>query len=85
MMFRHCQYTNAGTYLIAHMDADTVTEYDPSGTVLWTVSAHEPWAAIRLDNGNTLISGNSQGYLREVNSAGDTCGSSTGTTPHTFD
>src|SRR5262249_4996516 len=30
------------------------------------------WAAVRLENGNTLISGNQHGYVREVNRAGDT-------------
>jgi outer membrane protein assembly factor BamB len=72
MMFRHCRYTADGTFLIAHMDADNVTEYDQNGKVLWTVAADQPWAAVRLTNGNTLISGNSRGYVREVNRAGET-------------
>jgi hypothetical protein len=29
------------------------------------------WAAVRLKNGNTLISGNQHGYVREVDSRGE--------------
>lgn len=71
-MFRHCRYTADGTYLMAHMDADKVTEYDATGVPIWTVDAAEPWAAVRLDGGTTLISGNSHGYLREVDRSGRT-------------
>jgi PQQ-like domain len=69
-MFRHCRYTKDGTFLIAHMDMNKVVEYDEKGKVLWTVEALSPWAAVRLKNGNTLISGNQHGYLREVNKEG---------------
>jgi hypothetical protein len=31
-----------------------------------------PWSSIRLHNGNTLISGDGQGYTREVNMKGET-------------
>ena len=70
-MFRHCRYTKEGTFLIAQMDMNKVIEYDEKGNVLWSVDALSPWAAVRLKNGNTLISGNSHGYLREVNKAGE--------------
>jgi hypothetical protein len=71
-MFRHCRYTSDGTFLIAHMDMNKVVEYDENGKAIWSVDAMSPWAAIRLKNGNTLISGNSYGYTREVNKKGET-------------
>jgi hypothetical protein len=64
--------TKAGTFLVAHMDLGKVVEYDTDGKELWSVAAPSAWAAVRLENGNTLISGNQRGYVREVNSNGDT-------------
>jgi hypothetical protein len=64
--------TPAGTFLVAHMDLGKVVEYSPDGNELWSVPAPSAWAAVRLKNGNTLISGNQHGYLREVNPAGET-------------
>jgi hypothetical protein len=62
---RRVRLTKAGTYLVAHMDMNAVTEYDEAGTVVWSVEALSPWSAIRLNNGNTLISSN-KGFVREV-------------------
>jgi hypothetical protein len=70
--FRHVRMTSAGTFLVAHLDLGKVVEYDQSGKELWSVPAPSAWAAVRLKNGNTLISGNQHGYVREVNKAGDT-------------
>ncbi len=36
------------------------------------MGAPSAWAAVRLKNGNILISGNQHGYVREVNSKGET-------------
>jgi hypothetical protein len=69
--FRHIRMTNAGTFLVAHMDLGEVVEYAPDGHVLWSVDAPKAWAAVRLANGNTLISGNEVGYVREVNPRGE--------------
>jgi hypothetical protein len=69
--FRHIRLTNAGTFLVAHMDLDRVAEYDTSGTEIWSVAAPAARAAVRLTNGNTLISGNQHGYVREVNKNGE--------------
>ncbi len=68
--FRHVRPTRAGTFLVAHMDLGKVVEYSSSGKELWSVDAPSAWAAVRLKNGNTLISGNESGYLREVNPSG---------------
>jgi hypothetical protein len=62
---RRVRLTAAGTYLVAHMDMNAVTEYDDAGKVLWSVDALSPWSAVRLRNGNTLISSN-KGFVREV-------------------
>jgi hypothetical protein len=70
--FRHIRMTPAGRYLAAHMDLGKVVEYTEDGKPVWSVNAPAPWAAVRLKNGNTLISGNQYGYVREVDRAGKT-------------
>ena len=70
--FRHVRITEAGTFLVPHMDLGKVVEYDQNGKQLWSVPAPSAWAAVRLKNGNTLISGNQYGYVREVNGKGET-------------
>jgi hypothetical protein len=70
--FRHIRMTPAGTFLVAHMDLGKVVEYSADGKEIWSVAAPSAWAAVRLKNGNTLISGNEKGYVREVNRQGET-------------
>ncbi len=70
--FRHVRLTKKGTILAAHMDFGKVSEYTWGGKEIWSVEAPGTWAAVRLKNGNTLISGNMHGYVREVNPAGQT-------------
>ncbi len=70
--FRHVRMTKAGTFLVPHMDLGKVVEYDTKGKEIWSVEAKSCWAAVRLKNGNTLISGNQLGYVREVNPKGET-------------
>jgi hypothetical protein len=65
--FRHVRPTKAGTFLVPHMDFGRVDEYSRKGQVIWSVEAPGAWAAVRLKNGNTLISGNQNGYVREIN------------------
>jgi hypothetical protein len=55
--------TRDGHFLVAHMDLGKVVEYDKDGKELWSVAAPSAWAAVRLKNGNTLISGNQHGYV----------------------
>jgi Mala s 1-like protein len=69
--FRHIRMTKAHTFLVPHMDLGKVVEYDWSGHPIWSVAAPGAWAAVRLKNGNTLISGNQHGYVREVNPNGE--------------
>jgi hypothetical protein len=68
--FRHIRMTAAGTYLVAHLDLGKVIEYDRHWDSIWSVDAPSAWAAVRLKNGNTLISGNQHGYVREVDPTG---------------
>jgi len=70
--FRHIRMTPAGTILVPHMSEGKVVEYDLNGKEVWSVQAASAWAAVRLQNGNTLISGDAKGYVREVNSKGET-------------
>ena len=69
--FRHVRMTEDGTFLVPHMDLGKVVEYDRDGKEIWSVDAPSAWAAVRLKNGNTLISGNQHGYVREVNRKGE--------------
>jgi hypothetical protein len=69
--FRHVRMTKQGTFLVAHLDLGKVIEYSANGEPVWSAPAPSAWAAVRLDNGNTLISGNQHGYVREVNPAGE--------------
>lgn len=68
--FRAVRYTKAGTILAAHMDWNKVAEYDSTGKVIWQVAVLSPWTALRLPNGNTLVSSN-YGFVKEITPAGD--------------
>jgi hypothetical protein len=70
--FRHIRMLKSGNLLVAHMDLGKVVEYDKTGKEIWSVEAPSCWAAVRLRNGDTLISGNQRGYVREVNAKGET-------------
>jgi len=70
--FRNVRMTSNGTYLMAHLNMGKVIEYDKDWNIIWSVEAPSVWLAIRLKNGNTLISGNQHGYVREVNPKGET-------------
>jgi hypothetical protein len=65
--FRHARLTDAGTYLVAHMDLGKVVEYDENGAAVWSVDAPGVWSAVRLPNGNTLTCGRA---VRELNPQG---------------
>jgi len=79
--FRHIRMLQNGNLLVAHMDLGKVVEYDSAGKEIWSVDAPSAWAAVRLKNGNTLISGNQRGYVR---GRGKPCGRSTRTTFQAF-
>jgi len=70
--FRHVRWTQNKTIIVGLFAEKKVVEFDLDGTALWSVDAASAWSAIRLHNGNTLISGDGLGYTREVNPKGET-------------
>lgn len=68
--FRRARLTPAGTLLAAHMDNNKVAEYNMEGKEVWALAVLSPWAAVRLHNGNTLVTSN-RGFVREFTPAGD--------------
>lgn len=70
--FRRTRVTAQGTYLVSFMGMNKVVEYDKDFKEIWSYSIPQPWAAIRLKNGNTLITDEHDWLTREVNSKGET-------------
>jgi len=56
LQFRRVRLTHAGTFLAGHLDDHKVVEYDQNGKAIWSFDTPGPWDAVRLQNGNTLIS-----------------------------
>jgi hypothetical protein len=69
--FRRARMTKAGTFLVAHHDQDKVVEYDADGHAIWSVGVPVPWSAVRLTDGNTLVTSHNA-FAREVNPQGET-------------
>jgi hypothetical protein len=70
--FRRIRMTAQGTFLVPFLSLDRVVEYDRSFTEIWSYAISSPWAAIRLRNGNTLITDEKDKLTREVTPAGGT-------------
>lgn len=71
--FRHVRWTKNKTIMVGLFAEKEVVEFDLDGKEIWSVgNTPNPWSAIRLHNGNTLISGDGNGYTREVNPKGET-------------
>ncbi len=70
--FRRARYTAQGTYLVPVFGMGFVVEYDQNFNEIWRYKIKSPWAAIRLKNGNTLITDEADSLTREVNPAGET-------------
>ncbi len=69
---RRARVTAQGTYLISYLQGNKVVEYDVDFNEIWKYEIPQPWAAIRLKNGNTLITDEKNWLTREVNSKGET-------------
>jgi len=67
---RNARMTSAGTYLVPYMDLHKVVEYDKDWKPILTLPAAHPWAAIRVPNGDILVAGNEEGWVREFDRAG---------------
>jgi hypothetical protein len=71
-MFRHVRMLANGNLLIPYTGGGSaskghVKEYTQDWKVVWDYdSGGSPWAAVRLHNGNTLVSGNGGGWFREI-------------------
>ncbi len=70
--FRRVRYTAQGTYLVPFLTMSNVVEYDKNFNEIWSYKIRSPWAAIRLKNGNTLITDEADNLTREVNPKGET-------------
>jgi len=70
--FRRVRYTAQGTYLVPFLAMNKVVEYDKDFNQVWSYDIKSPWAAIRLKNGNTLITDELDVETREVNQKGET-------------
>jgi hypothetical protein len=70
--FRRVRYTAQGTYLVPFLSQSNVVEYDKNFNQIWSYPIRSPWAAIRLKNGNTLITDEGDKLTREVNPKGET-------------
>jgi hypothetical protein len=70
--FRRVRYTAQGTYLVPFLEMGKVIEYDKHFRQVWSYDIRSPWAAVRLKNGNTLITDEHDVETREVNPKGET-------------
>jgi len=68
--YRRARYTDQGTYLLPCLglgQMGKVVEFDKDFNEIWSYDIKTPWAAIRLKNGNTLITDEADKLTREVN------------------
>jgi hypothetical protein len=68
--FRRARLTAQGTYLVSYLSAGKVVEYDKEFNKIWSYPIRSPWAALRLKNGNTLITDEHDSLTREVDPQG---------------
>lgn len=69
--FRRFRMTKDNTFLAPYLSLNKVVEYDMDFNVIWEYEIGKPWAAVRLLNGNTLITSESDRATREVNRNGE--------------
>ncbi len=70
--FRRARCTAQGTYLVAYLSESNVVEFDRNFNKIWSYPIRSPWAALRLKNGDTLITDEHDSLTREVNPRGET-------------
>ena len=82
---RRAHLTKAGTFLVGLMIEHRVAELNADGKEVWSFTCPDTWTgprpksgitlsawdAVRLKNGNTLISGDEYGYVLEVDPRGE--------------
>ena len=70
--FRRARVTPQGTYLVPFLTMNQVVEYDASFREVWRYDVRSPWAAVRLKNGNTLVTNEQDTLTLELNAKKDT-------------
>lgn len=70
--FRRFRMTAKGTFLVPYLSLHKVVEYDMDFKEVWSYDIRSPWAAVRLKNGNTLITDEQDQLTREVAADGST-------------
>jgi len=70
--FRRARLTAQGTYLLSYLSEGKVVELDENFRQIWSYPIQSPWAALRLKNGDTLITDERDSLTREVNPKGET-------------
>jgi len=70
--FRRARFTAQGTWLVSYLSEGKVVEFDQNFNEIWSYKIRSPWAALRLKNGNTLITDEGDNLTREVNPQGGT-------------
>lgn len=65
--FRRFRMTNTNTFLAPYLSLNKVVEYDMNFNVIWEYEISKPWAAVRLLNGNTLITSEGERATKEIN------------------
>ncbi|MFD2146992.1 hypothetical protein [Mucilaginibacter antarcticus] len=66
--FRRARVTAQGTYLLSLQNLGMYVELDKNFKEIWRYKTTTPWAALRLKNGNTLMTDEVEWTTREVNS-----------------
>ena len=66
------RYTDEGTWLLSYISEAKVVEFDKDWNIIWQYDCRQPWSAVRLKNGNTLISMEKDRKVIEVNKAKET-------------
>ncbi len=69
---RHQPGITVSSNLVPFLEMNKVVEYDRDFNEIWTYKIQTPWAAIRLRNGNTLITDEHDVETVEVNPKGET-------------
>jgi hypothetical protein len=70
--FRRARVTTQGTYLVSVFGLGYIAEYDKDFTEIRRYPCSRPWSALRLKNGNTLITNEAENQTVELNAKGDT-------------
>jgi hypothetical protein len=80
--FRRFRITASGTYLAPYLQMGKVVEYDKNFNPIWSYKIPSPWAAIRLKNGNTLITDEKDELTRIQNAKAQTWKKQSGSLGH---